>query len=101
MLIYDDKLFAEIEMYVYSDGTNYETSETVLYNYTVESTMYNEDCFYRVLSVDEVLNKAFDWRMNKGDFEDNKIDILDKRHWWFYRSYKTIKRMKEWRDGHK
>lgn len=95
MLIYDDKLFAEIEMYVYFNGMKYETANTVLYDYTLNRVGFENEWYYRVISVNEVLDKAFDWRMNRGDFENDSIDILDKSHWWFYRSYKTIERLKE------
>lgn len=103
MLIYDDKLFAEIEVNVYFRelGIKYEISERLLKRYTIDRVGYENEWYYRVENVDYVLDRAFDWRMNRGDFVDDKIDILDKTHWWFYRSYNRINQLREALDESK
>ena len=98
MLFFDDKYFVECECYVrLTSGTllTWEfTNEVILekINYTIFDGV---DYYYHVDDVHEILDMVFDWRMNRGPFEHDTVDIIDKRHWWMYRSYKTINRLKE------
>lgn len=96
MLIFDDKYFAEVEAYIhFTSGTllSIELTNTVLLektNYTIFDGQYY---YYQVDDVNEILAMVFDWRMNQGPFKNDTVDMLDKRSFWFLRSYKTIERI--------
>ena len=97
MLIFDDKYFAEVEAYIhFTSGTllSIELTNTVLLEKTNYTIFDGQDYYYQVDDVNEIIAMVFDWRMNSGQFENDTVDILDKRSFWFLRSYKTIERIK-------
>ena len=98
MLIFDDKYFVEMEAYIsFTSGTllTIDLTNTVLLEKTNYTIFDDKDYYCCVDDVHEILNLIFDWRMNRGFFENDTVDILDKRHWWMFRSYKTIERIKK------
>lgn len=93
MLIFDDKYFVEMEAYIgFTSGTllTIELTNTVLLEKTRYTIFDGKDYYFCVDNVHDILNLLFDWRLNRGQFENDTVDIFDKRHWWMFRNYKTI-----------
>ena len=97
MLIFDDKYFAEVEAYIhFTSGTllSIELTNTVLLEKTNYTIFDGQDYYYQVDDVNDIIAMVFDWRMNRGQFKNDTVDMLDKRSFWFLRSYKTIEHIK-------
>lgn len=98
MLIFDDKYFVEIEAYIrLTSGAliTLDFTNTVLPGKTNYTIFDEKDYYMNVDDVHEILSMIFDWRLNLGRFKYDTVDILDKRHWYIFRSYKTIERIKK------
>lgn len=98
MLIFDDKYFVEVEAFIRLNSGNlldFDLMEHIFQrreNYTIYD---GTDYYMNVDSVDDFLKLVFDWSLNKNEFEHDTVDILDKRYFYLFRSYKTIERIKK------
>ena len=97
MLILDDKFYVDIELKVW-DPEIYQygpdISENILLTETTMRVLLPDQSYlYRVNSVDEIVNLAIDWKLNRYSFKDDPIDILDKRIWYTYKSMVPVKHL--------
>lgn len=95
MLILDDKFYVEIELKIWN-GCDYgqDISESILLQETAEMLTLSDGTYlYHVNSVDEIVNLAIDWTLNRYSFKDDPVDILDKRIWYTYKSMTPVKHL--------
>lgn len=55
----------------------------------------DETWIYIVANVDTIIDMALDWKLNRNGFVDDKVDILDKRIWYTFKSIIPIRKVLE------